>query len=65
MELRKELAETYEVLALRSLSESERQLVLARRAKDLQAAKGERKGKALAPSSRSADTVEPINLQKV
>eukprot|EP00435_Cladocopium_sp_Y103_P071187 s279_g36.t4 len=45
MELRKELAETYEVLALRSLSESERQLVLARRAKDLQAAKGmERKG---------------------
>lgn len=65
VELRKELAETYEVLALRSLSESERQLVLARRAKDLQAAKGERKGKALAPSSRSADTVEPINLQKV
>lgn len=35
LELRKELAETYEVLALRSLSESERQLVLGRRAKDL------------------------------
>lgn len=56
-ELRKELAETYEVLALKSLPQSDRQLVLARRALELKSAsRSQRKGKTTLQKSLPHDS---------